>query len=128
MWAQKARTCWATSISTRPPPGLRLQRVLHAANGSTVFTTADDPRINAIRPFLGFNAINAIESAFDSNYNALQVSVRRRSFPRAGFSRWSYTYSKVLTDNSSDRSNAPQNSYNWHEGEYGPASFDRSRS
>jgi hypothetical protein len=30
-----------------------------------------------------------------------------------------------MTDNSSDRSNAPQNSYNWHEGEYGPATFDR---
>jgi hypothetical protein len=37
-------------------------------------------------------------------------------------------WSKTLTDNGSDRSNAPQNSYNWHEGEYGPAPTDRRHS
>src|SRR5262249_16112804 len=36
-----------------------------------------------------------------------------------------YTWSKNLTDNGSDRSNAPQNSYNWHDGEYGPYPGDR---
>ncbi len=106
------------------PPGVALAAGLHAANGNTIFTTADDPRINAVRPYLGFNAINAIESAFDSNYHSLQVSVRK-VIPAGGVIAMSYTYSKALTDNSSDRSNAPQNSYNWHEGEYGPASFDR---
>ncbi len=105
-------------------PGVALAAGLHAANGSTVFTTADDPHINAVRPYLGFNAINTIESAFDSNYNALQVSAKK-ILPSGGVLALAYTYSKVLTDNSSDRSNAPQNSYNWHEGEYGPASFDR---
>ena len=30
-----------------------------------------------------------------------------------------------MTDNWSDRSNAPQNTYNFHEGEYGPAMLDR---
>jgi hypothetical protein len=105
-------------------PGVALAAGLHAANGNTVFTTADDPRINAVRPYLGFNSINTIESAFDSNYHSLQVSVRK-SFGSAGVLAAAYTWSKTLTDNSSDRSNAPQNSYNWHEGEYGPASFDR---
>jgi hypothetical protein len=38
-----------------------------------------------------------------------------------------YTWSKNLTDNGSDRSNAPQNSYNWHEGEYGRYPGDRSQ-
>src|SRR5262249_15813968 len=37
----------------------------------------------------------------------------------------SYTWSKNLTDNPTDRSNAAQNSYNFHEGEYGPAQYDR---
>ena len=106
------------------PPGAALAAGLHAANGNTVFTTADDPRINAIRPYLGFNAINTIESAFDSNYNSLQFSARK-VIRSGGVIALAYTYSKTLTDNSSDRSNAPQNSYNWHEGEYGPASFDR---
>ncbi len=39
----------------------------------------------------------------------------------------SYTWSKNLTDNASSGSNPPQNSYNWHEGEYGPASLDRTQ-
>ena len=43
----------------------------------------------------------------------------------AGQFNVSYTWSKNLTDNGSDRSNAPQNSYNWHEGEYGPYPGDR---
>jgi hypothetical protein len=105
-------------------PGVALAAGLHAANGNTVFTTTDDPRINAVRPFLGYNAINAIESAFDSNYNSMQVSARK-SFASAGLVQLSYTWSKNLTDNASDRSNAPQNSYNWREGEYGPATLDR---
>lgn len=105
-------------------PGVALAAGLHAANGNTVFTSTDDPRINAVRPYLGYNAINAIESAFDSNYNSFQLSARK-SFASAGLVQLSYTWSKNLTDNPSDRSNAPQNSYNWHEGEYGPATLDR---
>jgi Carboxypeptidase regulatory-like domain len=105
-------------------PGVALAAGLHVANGNTVFTTTDDPRINAVRPYLGYNAINAIESAFDSNYNALQVSIRK-AFSAAGQVQVSYTWSRNLTDNASDRSNAPQNSYNWKAGEYGPATLDR---
>ena len=104
--------------------GAALAAGLHAANANTIFTTADDPHINAVRPYLGYNAINAIESAFDSNYHALLVSFKKR-FSSAGLISASYTYSKNLTDNASDRSNAPQSSYNWHEGEYGPATLDR---
>ena len=105
-------------------PGAALAAGLHAANANTIFTTADDPHINAVRPYLGYNAINAIESAFDSNYHALLVSFKKR-FSSAGLISASDTYSKNLTDNASDRSNAPQSSYNWHEGEYGPATLDR---
>jgi hypothetical protein len=108
------------------PPGVALAAGLHAANGNTVFTSADDPRINAVRPYLGFNAINTIETAFDSNYNALQAMVQK-NFGAAGLFAGAYTWSKNLTDNASDRSNAPQSSYNWHEGEYGPATLDRTQ-
>ena len=79
--------------------------------GTTVFTSSDWPRINAVRPFQGFNAFTGIESAFDSNYHSLQIHFKK-NFGAAGLLDFAYTYSKVLTDNPSDRSNAPQNSYN----------------
>jgi hypothetical protein len=95
--------------------------------GTTVFTSTDTPNINAVRPFLGFNAFTSIESAFDSNFHSLQVHVRK-SFGAAGLFGLTYMWSKTLTDNGSDRSNAPQNTYNWHEGEYGLAPTDRRQS
>ncbi len=96
---------------------------LHTGAG-TIFTTADDARINAVRPYLGFNAINMVMPAFDNNYNSLQVSLRK-DFAKSGLFALAYTWSKALTDNQSDRSTAPQNSYNWHDGEYGPSQLDR---
>jgi hypothetical protein len=106
-------------------PGAALAAGLHTTSstgslgpGTTIFTTTDDPRINAIRPYLGYGPITEIESAFDSNYHALQVTFRK-NLGAAGLVSGAYTFSKNLTDNGSDRSNAPQNSYNWHEGEYG---------
>jgi hypothetical protein len=82
--------------------------------------------INAVRPYLGYGPISAVESAFDSNYHSLQARVMK-TFGRAGMLTASYTWSKNLTDNVSDRNNPPQNSYNWHEGEYGPAALDRTQ-
>ena len=109
-------------------PGVALAAGLHtttaAAPDTTIFTTADDPRINAVRPYYGYGAINTLETAFDSNYHSLQVSFRK-NFRGAGLLNGAYTWSKNLTDNGSDRSNAPQNSYNWHDGEYGPYPGDR---
>src|SRR4030095_13156120 len=105
-------------------PGVALAAGLHQPNGNTVFTATDCPNINAVRPYKGFNAFTAIESAFDSNYHSLQANLRK-SFGRAGLIGGSYTFSKTLTDNGSARSNAPQDAYNWHDGEYGPAPTDR---
>jgi hypothetical protein len=105
-------------------PGAALAAGLHNPNGNTVFTSADWPRINSIRPYKGFNGFSGIQSAFDSNYHSLQAHFRK-NLGAAGLIGVAYTYSKVLTDNGSDRSNAPQNSYNWHDGEYGLAPFDR---
>jgi hypothetical protein len=114
-------------------PGVALAAGLHTTSGTgasgpgtTIFTTSDDPRINAVRPYLGYGPITDILSAFDSNYHSLQVEFRK-SFGAAGLFSGSYTWSKYLTDSGSDRSNAPQNSYNWHEGEYGPYPGDRSQ-
>jgi Carboxypeptidase regulatory-like domain/TonB dependent receptor len=110
------------------PPGAALAAGLHTVTASnpTIFTTTDDPRINAVRPYLGFNAINTIETAFNSNYHSLQVHIRK-SFRSVGQLNASYTWSKVLTDSGSDSGSAPQSSYNWHEGEYGPYPGDRTQ-
>lgn len=104
-------------------PGVALAAGLHSGTG-TIFTTADDPRINAVRPYLGFNAINVIMPAFDSSYHSWQTSFAKQFRP-GGVVRSAFTWSKNLTDNASDRSSAPQNTYNYHNGEYGPATLDR---
>ena len=106
-------------------PGVALAAGLHQVTtpADTRFTTTDDPRINAVRPYLGFNAINAEETAFDSNYHSLQIHARK-NFGSVGLVDVAYTWSKFLTDAGAD-STAPQSSYNWHEGEYGPSPLDR---
>ncbi len=105
-------------------PGFAYAAGLHQKNGSTIFTSADEPNINAVKPYRGFAGISALETAFDSNYHSLQVDIKK-NFGEAGLLGIDYTWSRAMTDNSSDRSNAPQNSYNWHEGEYSRASWDR---
>jgi hypothetical protein len=105
-------------------PGVALAAGLHSGAGTTIFTSTDDPRINAVRPFLGYNAINTIQSAFDSNYHSLQTNVRRQ-FRSAGQVSFAFTWSKYMTNAGSDSGTAPQNSHNWHEGEYGRSPLDR---
>jgi hypothetical protein len=90
----------------------------------TIFTSANVNLLNSVRPYQGYTAINSIETWFNSNYNSMQVNIEKR-FTGSSIVNVAYTWSKNLTDNKSDRSNAPQNTYNRHEGEYGLASFDR---
>ena len=73
-------------------------------------TTATTPLLNQIRPFLGYAGIDAIETVFNSNYNSLQVNVQKR-FHGNSLVNVAYTWAKSLTDNQTDRSTAPQNSY-----------------
>jgi hypothetical protein len=93
--------------------------VTDANNPLTSVTT---PRINYLRPYPGYTAINAIQNWFNSNYNGLQMASTHQ-LP-VGFLRFTYTYSKALTDATSDRSNAPQNTYN-RRADYARANFDR---
>ena len=107
------------------PPGLALANGLHAAGTATAFTSTDQARINAVRPYLGFGPIEALETGFDSTYNSLQMQVRK-SLGLAGLLGASYTYSKTMTDASSDRSDYPQDSYNW-KADRAAASFNRTQ-
>jgi len=87
-------------------------------------SSASEVPLNNIRPYKGYNAINVVEPWFNSNYNSLQLFTQKR-FKGLNQISASYTWSKNMTDNGSDRSNAPQNTYNFNSGEYGPATYDR---
>ncbi|HEX8720006.1 MAG TPA: carboxypeptidase regulatory-like domain-containing protein [Pyrinomonadaceae bacterium] len=67
--------------------------------------------LDQIRPFRGYRSINMITPQFNSNYHSLQTLVTQR-FSGASQVNVAYTWSKNLTDNQNDRSNAPENSYN----------------
>ena len=90
--------------------------------GVPSITRSNTTLLNRIRPYLGYDAINAIEPWFTSNYHSLQASVQKR-FPDGSTMAANYTWSKALTDNQTDRSTAVQNVYNI-KGEYGPAQYD----
>jgi len=106
------------------PPGVVYSSGLLPAG--TAVTSANTPRLNAIRPYQGYVAVNSLETWFNSNYNSLQVSVQKR-FAEGSFINLAYTWSKGLTNNQTDRSTAPQNSYNITGGEYGPSQIDRTQ-
>jgi outer membrane receptor protein involved in Fe transport len=86
-------------------------------------TSATTPLLNAIRPYLGYTGIDAMETIFNQNYNSLQVQVQKK-FSGDSMINVAYTWSKNLTDNQTDRSTAPQNSYDI-EADYGPSQQDR---
>lgn len=79
--------------------------------------------LNQIRPYLGYTAINSVETIFNSNYNALQVKVVKK-FSGKSMIDANYTWSRALTDAQTDSSSAPQNSYNLSQN-YGPSAYNR---
>lgn len=76
---------------------------------------------DSVRPYPGYSTITAYEPAFDSNYQALQVSAIHRLQHGIEFQA-SYTYSKTLT-NASSEWGTPQNSRDIS-AEKGLATFD----
>jgi Carboxypeptidase regulatory-like domain len=74
---------------------------------ATGVTSSTTPLLNSLRPFVGYDAIPAIRSAFDSNYNSLQTSVEKRFHGNSQLGL-AYTWSHSLTDNQTDRSTAPR--------------------
>ncbi|MFL6275585.1 MAG: carboxypeptidase regulatory-like domain-containing protein [Blastocatellia bacterium] len=103
------------------PPGAAVAAGIITAG--TQVTTALTPRLNAVRPYKGFSSIGSIQNWFNSNYNSMQVSADK-TFREGSLVRLSYTWSKALTDNQTDRSSAPQSLYN-RAADYGPSQLDR---
>ena len=101
--------------------GLNVFSIPNCANGFTS-STCELP-LNQVRPYPGYNAINAVRTIFNSNYNSLQVKFTKR-FSGKSLIDANYTFEKGLTNAQTDYSSAPQNTYNL-EPEYGRSSYDR---
>ncbi len=90
-------------------------------NQPTVAARLADPTadVNAIRPYLGYGAINDRATVYTSNYNSLQVSLNRR-FSKGLTLELGYTWSKLLTTNPYDRGLSAYDSYDLKQS-YGPS-------
>jgi hypothetical protein len=109
-----------------PVPGAFAQTSIGygQVKGCSSFTTyACEAPLNQIRPYLGYTAINASETIFNSNYNSLQVKFTKK-FSGKSLLDANYTFSRGLTNAQDDYSTAPQNSYNIG-AEYGPTAYNR---
>lgn len=104
-----------------PRPGAAVAAGIVAA-GQAVGSGLATQRLNFIRPYQGFDAINLFKTIFNSNYNSLQVSGQKR-FRGSSQISVNYTYSHGLTTAQSDF-RTPQNTYDIR-AEYGSAQFDR---
>lgn len=79
--------------------------------------------LDQIRPYRGYRSITMITPQFNSNYHSLQAMFQRR-FTGASQVNVAYTWAKNLTDNQTDRSTAPMNSYDIR-ADRGRATLDR---
>jgi hypothetical protein len=97
--------------------------VVAGYNGPAFITTACDNVLNQIKPYLGYNAVNAMRTIFSSNYNGLQTKVTKHLSGNS-YIDGNFTWSRDLTNSPADYSGFIQNIYNIN-GDYGRASDDR---
>jgi hypothetical protein len=93
------------------------------APGFAFTSTANSAILDQIRPYRGYRSINMITPQFNSNYHSLQVSAIQR-FTGSSQVQLAYTWAKNLTDNQTDRSTAPEDSYRIR-ADRGRATLDR---
>jgi hypothetical protein len=79
--------------------------------------------LTAMRPYVGYAAINSLQSSFNANYNALQAKLQKR-LKHDSLIDVNYTWSRSMTNSTADRGGAVQNSY-YLTPEYGRSPFDR---
>ncbi len=115
----KGTHLWGEPDLNELRPGQAVAAGITTANVPLI--TGTDPKVNAIRPFRGYRAINVYETWFNSTYNALQTQVKKE-IP-GGFITGSYTWSKSLT-NAGTNGATPQNTYD-RSLDKGHAPYDR---
>jgi hypothetical protein len=81
--------------------------------------------VNQIEPYLGYGAIDALRTIFNSNYNSLQMKATKR-FSGTSYVDANITWSRDLTNAPADYSGFIQNEYNIN-GDYGRAALDRNK-
>ena len=86
-------------------------------------STGATPAANALRPYRGYSYMYSIQPIFSSNYNSLQVAVKKR-FKGKSLIDGNFTWQKYLTNSPADRSGAPQDKNNIA-AEYGRSILDR---
>ncbi len=87
-------------------------------------STANTQLANQIRPYKGYAGMYAVEPIFNSNYNSLQLSVKKRFRGKSEITG-NYTWQRNLSNGPiGDRSSAPQDRTNIN-AEYGRAAYDR---
>ncbi|MFZ1700497.1 MAG: carboxypeptidase-like regulatory domain-containing protein [Pyrinomonadaceae bacterium] len=91
--------------------------------GTAFFSSAATNILDQLRPYRGYRSLNIVQTRYNSNYHSMQVSGKHR-FSGASFVDLAYTWAKNLSDNQTDRSSAPQNSFDIGS-ERGRAALDR---
>ena len=86
-------------------------------------TAGSEVVLQQIKPFRGYNTVRYLETAFDSNYHALQIKAQRR-FARTSQINLAYTWSRNMTDSQNEFSTVPQNAFDF-KAEYARANLDR---
>jgi len=81
--------------------------------------------INLVRPYRGYAAISDRETVANSDYNSLQLSLRKQ-LSHGFLIMANYTWAKTLTNASDDRADPAEDSYNLFL-DRGPASFQRTQ-
>jgi len=119
---QALQTQCASGANTFTSPGAG-GLVPCQVQGTAFFSAAATTILDQIRPYRGYRSITMIQPRFNSNYHSLQISGQRR-FGQGSQVNFAYTFAKNLTDNQTDRSTAPQNTYDI-KSEYGRAQLDR---
>jgi hypothetical protein len=111
----------ATGANTLQTPGATL---VQCQTPGTAFTSsAGTNLLDQLRPYRGYRSITMLQPRFNSNYHSLQVQAQSR-FERDSQVQLAYTWSKNLTDEQNDRTNAPENSFDIGS-EYSRAALDR---
>lgn len=91
--------------------------------GTAFFGSVPSRILDQIRPYRGYRSLNIVQPRYNSNYHSLQVSGQHR-FSGSSQINLAYTWAKNLSDNQTDRSTAPQDSFDIRS-EYGRAQLDR---
>jgi hypothetical protein len=111
----------ATGANTLQTPGVV---TVQCQTPGTAFTSsAGTNLLDQLRPYRGYRSITMLQPRYNSNYHSLQFQMQSR-FEQNSQLQVAYTWSKNLTDEQNDRTNAPENSFDIRS-EYSRAALDR---